>query len=151
MAHVVTAAAPPRQGGRWRWIGSAAYVAGLAALTLAPVGWSLNRLTVRLYVFFKYDVPIAPTRALPENYGDLLNVLMYVPLAALLAGTRLRWWGALLLCVAGSIGTELVQSSVGREPEVRDVVANSAGALLGVALNEVLRRARRRAAGRGTR
>jgi len=137
-------------GDRWRWVALGGYAAALAGLTLAPIGWRLNRLTVRLYVLFRYDVPVAPGWAGPEQYGDLLNVLLYVPPAFLLAGTRLRWWGALLVCVAVSVATELTQELVGRQGEVGDVVCNATGAVVGVLLAGLLRRrARRRpAAGR---
>lgn len=130
----------------------AAYVVVLAFLALAPIGWQLNRLTVRLYVFFKYDVPIAPW-ALPEQYGDLLNALLFVPAGALLACTRLRWWGAAIVCVTVSGSVELLQLAVGRDATIRDVVANGVGGLIGALASELAqraRRARRRGGGPGT-
>ena len=66
----------------------AAYVLLLVLVVTGPWGWTLNRLTVRLYTFFRYDVPLAPDWALPEHYGYLLNVVLFVPLGVLLVGRR---------------------------------------------------------------
>lgn len=119
------------------------YVGLMAFVTLTPVGWVINRVTVRLYVFFAYDVPVAPG-ALPEDYGRLLNVLFYVPAGFLLATTRLRWWGATVACVAASALCELVQPVFGRDSTVDDVVLNGLGGFLGALLALVItwRRAR---------
>ncbi|WP_405216952.1 VanZ family protein [Agrococcus sp. Ld7] len=87
----------------------------------------------------------------------LANVAMFVPLALLLTfllGAR-RWWIALSLCVATTIGIELVQHVLlpGRVASVKDVVANTAGALIGVVLavacEALMRASRRRSAQRG--
>jgi len=83
----------------------------------------------------------------------LANVAMFVPLALLLTfvlGAR-RWWIAVALCVALSVGVELAQLALlpGRVASARDVVANGVGALFGVglaaAIEGVVRSARRRA------
>ena len=55
---------------------AAAYVTGLVVLVASPWGWELNRLTVRLYDFFRNDWSVAPRWMLPEHYGVLLNVLV---------------------------------------------------------------------------
>lgn len=64
----------------------------------------------------------------------IANVAMFVPLALLLTfalGAR-RWWIAVALCVALSLGVELFQHSMpGRVATVRDVLANGIGAALG--------------------
>jgi hypothetical protein len=67
----------------------AAYLLVLALLVTGPWGWALNRLTVRLYVFFREDWPVAPGWALPEHYGHLLNVVLFVPVVANGLGTLL--------------------------------------------------------------
>ena len=64
------------------------------------------------------------------------NVLLFVPLgflAALLLPAR-RWWLALLLCMALTLGAEVFQELFlpRRQGTIQDVVNNSAGALLGV-------------------
>lgn len=78
----------------------------------------------------------------------LTNVAMFVPLALLLVfalGAR-RWWIALGLCLAATVGIELVQHVMlpGRVASVKDVVANGIGAgigvLLAVAIEAIVRR-----------
>lgn len=67
----------------------------------------------------------------------LANVAMFVPLALLLTfvlGAR-RWWLALALCLAVTVGIEATQHFMpGRVASMRDIVANGAGAAIGVAL-----------------
>ncbi|CAN5149610.1 hypothetical protein BH11ACT4_BH11ACT4_06220 [soil metagenome] len=74
------------------------------------------------------------------------NILMFVPLGvlvALLVARRLRW----ILFVVGtafSTAIELTQTVIpGRVPDVRDVMANSAGFLLGAAIVLALRQGRK--------
>lgn len=121
---------------------AAAYVVALAVLVGGPWGWALNRLTVRLYVLFRYDVPIAPGWALPEHYGVLLNVVLFVPVGALLVVVLgRRWWWATLAAAALSGAIELVQLVfLAREASWGDVVANTAGALVGALVSDLLRR-----------
>jgi glycopeptide antibiotics resistance protein len=71
------------------------------------------------------------------------NILMFVPLgifAALLL-PRKAWWLLLLMGTAFSVGIEMFQAYFlpGRFPEVRDVVANSTGFLIGAAMSVALR------------
>lgn len=77
----------------------------------------------------------------------LANVAMFVPLAVLLTfvmGAR-RWWIVLGLCVVATVGVELTQHFMpGRVASVRDIMANSLGAVLGVVLAAVLERIVRR-------
>lgn len=88
----------------------------------------------------------------------LANVAMLVPIALLLTfvlGAR-RWWIAVALCAAASLGVELVQYSMpGRVASVLDVVANSLGALIGALLAAVIEvvvvRARRSSTRRSSR
>lgn len=117
-------------------VAGSAYVLGVVVLVAGPWGWALNRLTVRLYTLFRYDVPIAPGWALPEHYGYLLNVLLFVPLgAALVVVTRRPWWWATGIATVASAAIEVVQWLwLDREGSWRDVVANGLGALLGAAL-----------------
>lgn len=67
----------------------------------------------------------------------LANVAMLVPVALLLTfllGAR-RWWVAVAICAAASLGVELVQHFMpGRIASVLDVVANGLGALFGAAI-----------------
>ena len=125
----------------------AAYVLVLALLVTGPWGWVLNRLTVRLYTFFRYDWPVAPDGALPEHYGYLLNVLLFVPLGALLVVVlRWPWWWVTGAGVLASTVIEVVQWRwLDRQGDWRDVVANGLGALVGaLAATALSPRARRR-------
>ena len=119
-----------------------AYVAGLVVLVSRPWGWELNRLTVRLYVFFRNDVPLAPDWVRPEHYGVLLNVLLFVPLGLLLAAATGRsWWLVTLVCLLGSVAIELTQARwLERDGDWTDVVANTLGGLVGALAISLLRR-----------
>jgi glycopeptide antibiotics resistance protein len=71
------------------------------------------------------------------------NILMFVPLglfAALLL-PRKGWWLLLIMGTAFSVAIELFQQTFlpGRFPEVRDVVSNSTGFLIGAAMSVALR------------
>jgi len=132
---------------------AASYALALAVLVLGPWGWALNRLTVALYVQFRYDWPIAPDWAAPEDYGVLLNVLLFVPLgalAALLIG-RPWWWVTAAAALASGL-VELAQWQwLAREGSWTDVVANTLGALVGaVAVSLLARRGSRRAGRSGS-
>jgi glycopeptide antibiotics resistance protein len=125
-----------------------AYAVALVMLVVAPWGWALNRLTVALYVQFRYDWPLAPDAAVPEHYGMLLNVLLFVPLGvlgALLTGRA--WWWVTLAGALGSVMVELAQRQwLERDASAADVVANTLGALVGaVAVSLLARRGSRRA------
>ncbi len=128
----------------------AAYVVVLAVLVVGPWGWTLNRMTVALYVRFRYDWPIAPDWALPEHYGLLLNVVLFVPLAALLAlVTGRAWWWVTAVAALGSAVIELTQWAwLAREGGWPDVVANTLGALIGAGAVSLLARRGSRRAGR---
>jgi VanZ like family len=122
-------------------------VLAVAGIALAPYSWRLNRITVHLYVFFRTDVPIAPSWVTPEDYGNLLNVLLFVPIGLLLAwwlGSRWAW--ALPVAAALSVSIELVQRvpAVARESSLADVACNVTGACVGVVLVAVGRVVRRR-------
>lgn len=123
----------PTEGRRLLVAAVVAYGAVLALLVLGPWGWALNRFTVRLYVLFRTDVPIAPDGALPEHYGLLLNVLLFVPLGALgVALSRWSWWRVTGLAALASTAIELVQWGwLEREATWQDIAANAVGALVG--------------------
>lgn len=128
----------------------AAYVVALVMLVVAPWGWALNRLTVAIYVQLRYDWQIAPDWAGPEDYGVLLNVVLFVPLAALVALLTARaWWWVVLGAALGSGAIELAQRQwLEREGSWADVVANTLGALVGAASVSLLARRGSRPAGR---
>lgn len=127
---------------------TAVYVVALVVLVTGPWGGPLNRLTVDLYVQFRYDWPIAPEWAGPEHYGWLLNVVLFIPLAALVAiVTRAPWrWVTVDAALASGL-VELAQWAwLAREGGWADVVANTLGALIGsVAVSLLVRPGWRRA------
>ncbi|WP_242532917.1 VanZ family protein [Nocardioides sp. S5] len=135
-------------------VASVAYAVGLGVLVAGPWGEDLNDLTVRCYTFFRYDWPIAPGWALPHHYGVLLNMVLFVPVGALLVTLlRWKWWAAVLVAGLCSAAIEVVQAQwlLERIGSVDDVVANTVGAALGAfgALALTLRRRHRsRRAGR---
>ena len=78
------------------------------------------------------------------------NVLLFVPVALLFAAAAPRLSGVRvwLVCTATSAAVEVAQLVLpGRQPTVRDVVLNSAGAAIGVLLHHVLSRRRHRLTG----
>jgi len=123
------------------------YVVGLAVIVTAPFGWALNRLTVALYVQFRYDWPIAPDWAGPDDYGFLLNILLFVPWGALaVLTTRQPWWLATLAAALASTVIEVSQwLFLARSGDAYDVVANTIGALIGVGVSLLARPGWRRA------
>ena len=131
-------------------VASVVYAAGLGVLVAGPWGRDLNDLTVRCYTFFRYDWPIAPLWVVPEHYGVLLNVLLFVPVGALLAALLGgRWWAAVLVAGLCSAAIEAVQSRwLERIGSVDDLVANTLGTALGALALTLRRRRRSRRAGR---
>jgi glycopeptide antibiotics resistance protein len=87
----------------------------------------------------------------PVTIEMAANVLLFVPVALFLAGAvpRLPGVAVWLICTAASAGVETAQLILpGREPTVRDVVLNSAGAAIGVLVHALLSRGRSRHLGR---
>jgi glycopeptide antibiotics resistance protein len=90
-----------------------------------------------------------------ERAEFLANVALFVPVGLfllLLVGTRF-WWVAAGLAFVMTSAIETAQRSIpGRVPDERDLLANTVGALIGIALGLVLtlpatlRRQRRRSA-----
>jgi glycopeptide antibiotics resistance protein len=80
--------------------------------------------------------------ALPEHYGVLLNVVLFVPLGAFLVLiTGRAWWWVTLLAAAGSGAIEIVQGLwLAREATWSDVLANTLGACVGAVLVSLLAR-----------
>lgn len=129
---------------------AAVYALGLAVLVSGPWGWALNRLTVALYVRFRYTWPVAPDWVTPEDWGTLLNVVLFVPLGALVVLlARWPWWWATGAAALVSGVVELVQWQwLAREGTWLDVAANALGAAVGALAVSPLARRRSRPAGR---
>jgi VanZ family protein len=124
------------------------YVALIALVTLTPD--SVDR---GVHPFLMRGVLFLQFHGLPwfrySMIEEAANVALFVPLGMLgiLALGLRRWWRVVLTGTALSGSVELVQSAFlpGRVASVTDVVANGAGALVGVALCALLAaRTRRR-------
>lgn len=113
-------------------------VAFMAAVTMLPIGWQLNRFVVWIY----YDglkLYATPFRGVSlETLAAFLNVILTVPLGlfAKLALPRVPWWVIGLGVLVLSAGIELAQWQLplGREGTVSDVVTNTIGGALGAVL-----------------
>lgn len=111
-------------------------LAGIVALTLAPrtIAWPARTLLLDALA----HLPARWTEVLLGGGPDLaLNIAFYVPLGMALAMLLpLRWSPAsVLVGAAVSLGVETAQSVIpGRVPDAGDVLANTAGALVGTIL-----------------
>lgn len=104
-----------------------------SVVLLSEDGWGINRANV--WVWVRVTGPLRLERVItPEVFSVLANVALFVPyFAALAVLVPRRWW--ILVGALASVAVELHQSTLpGREASVSDVLANSAGALFGVAL-----------------
>jgi glycopeptide antibiotics resistance protein len=109
---------------------------GLAILLIAVV-----TLTPRAeYTAPRFDWRLTSN---PRDLAEaLLNVVLFLPFGAALRWLRLRLPWAILLGFLLSLAVELLQRFVipGREGELQDLVANTAGAFLGWLLARTLHR-----------
>ena len=113
----------------------AVYLAAVAAVTLGPAPADDGTLGV-----VRSAVAWLAARGLPVTYPGVeavANVVMFVPfgvLVGLLVGLR-RWWAVVLLGLATSAAIETVQRVLpDRFSTVQDVVMNTLGAAVGVAV-----------------
>ena len=111
------------------------YLAAVAAVTLTPGRSHTGSLGVVRTVLRWLDERGVPLRF--EVVEPLANVAMFVPfgvLVGLLLGLR-RWWAVVLLGLATSATIETVQRVLpDRFSTVQDVVMNTLGAAVGVAV-----------------
>jgi len=117
----------------------ALYPIGAGALLLTADGWAVNRANVQVW---SAVTAVTGGRGVitPEVFAVLANVALFVPLLAALAVLVPRWWWV-LPASALSIGVELYQLGLGtRQADVLDVLANTAGAVLGVWLGRAIHR-----------
>lgn len=115
---------------------SAAYLGWLLVLVLTPISPVLNRLTVRLYTIWVYDLRL-PGDVLPEDFGYLLNVLLFIPIGMIMVlVVRRSWLASTLVAVVVSMAIELVQlvPFLHRDATVSDVVTNGLGGLIGAGI-----------------
>ncbi|SFK18557.1 VanZ family protein [Cellulomonas sp. KH9] len=111
------------------------YLAAVGAVTLTPGRTHDGSLGVVRTVLAWLDERGVPLRF--EVVEPLANVVMFVPfgvLVGLLVGLR-RWWAVVLLGLATSAAIETVQRVLpDRFSTVQDVVMNTLGAAVGVAV-----------------
>lgn len=89
------------------------------------------------------------------RYGHVeaaANVALFIPLGFLLAGATRRWWVGVLGGFALSAAVESLQFALlaSRQASLRDLIANTLGALLGAGLAGILLAASRRRGARST-
>lgn len=115
------------------------YPLGAGALLLTSDGWSVNRLNVRIWYAVTGAVGLRE-QVTPEMFAALANVALFVPFFAALAVLVPTWWW--VAAGAGlSIAVELYQGEIGtREQDLVDILANTAGAAVGVGLGLLVRR-----------
>ena len=115
---------------------SALYLALLASLTIGPQPATVGGTLVALGDWFAgWQVTAWLTFAVLEFVS---NVVLFLPLGLLWVawtGTR-RWWLAALvgLALSGAIEATQALALPDRYPDVRDLIANTAGAVLGGAV-----------------
>lgn len=131
--------ATPAHIRRISWPLLALSLLGVAALTLLPIGWQLNRFVVWLYYsgLQLWRFPVLRHISM-ETLADLLNVALMVPigLASALALPKNRWWHIGLGTLILSSSVEAMQAilPLGREASVIDVLTNTAGGVIGARL-----------------
>lgn len=115
------------------------YPLAAGALLLTSDGWAVNRLNVRVWYAVTGAVGLRE-QITPEMFAALANVALFVPFFAALAVLVPTWWW--VAAGAGlSIAVELYQGEIGtREQDLVDILANTAGAAVGVGLGLLLRR-----------
>lgn len=126
----------------WLAAASCVYAVGVWWMTLRPsiydaeVGGILGRL---LHLLRGSPLTAWITFDVVESAA---NVAMFVPLGLLVVAWRGRWWLGILIGFAASSAIELAQLFFlpTRVADVRDVVANTVGAAIGVGLAALLAR-----------
>ena len=115
------------------------YPIAAGTLLLTSNGWAVNRANVQVWMLVTGLLGVREQIS-PEDFAALANVALFVPFFAALSVLRPTWWWVLL--GAGiSTAVELYQGSLGsRLQDPWDILANTLGAALGVALGLGLRR-----------
>lgn len=118
-----------------------AYLGFVAWLTLTPGSAAPTQSDLVLRVLARLQGYDELSWLTYDRAEFLANVALFVPVGLfllLLFGTRL-WWIAAAGAFAMTAAIETAQRSIpGRVPDERDLVANTAGALIGILLGVVL-------------
>lgn len=132
---MTTASASTRPGRGLVFAITAAYLGFIAWLTLGP---QPTNPTSRGFFDAVIDFVNRYAPSLNFNYNDLQflgNIAIFVPIGFLFVAIvgRRRWWLAVLIGVAMTLAIEGTQEFLPtRVPDVQDLIANSAGAAIGV-------------------
>lgn len=125
----------------WGYAVLAGYLVGLAILVMWPEGSTVTRANMLVAGAFRRLG--APDWMSPAFWEVVNNVLVCVPAGALamVLWPRSRGWSWILLAATLSLCVELVQWRYlpSRTPSVLDILANTAGAGVGVAIGAQLR------------
>ncbi|SDC08582.1 VanZ family protein [Nocardioides lianchengensis] len=118
-----------------------AYLGFVAWLTLTPASSAPTSSDLVLRVLARLQRYDELTWLTYDRAEFLANVALFVPVGLfllLLVGTRF-WWVAAGLAFAMTSAIETAQRSIpGRVPDERDLLANTAGALVGIVVGVVL-------------
>ncbi len=117
------------------------YTLVLLAITIGPVGQRLEGSEAPLGVL-SLDRWLEPSTWDGMAYEFVFNVVLFVPwglLALWVVGDRL-WWLVGVMGVGLTLAIEITQIPLPRISDPRDLVANSAGVLIGVVLGLLVRR-----------
>ena len=133
------------------------YCAGMAALTLTPPNlWFVLEVGLRWGLWpepewwarllgqggFDFEPALASLLLGRESFRgwsdviDVCNILLFVPMGFLppLLWRKLASWRGFALGVGISLGIELLQPIIGRSCDIDDLLANAAGAAIGLGL-----------------
>ena len=128
---------------RWAIGGLALYSVAVAAVLLLPVSYS--GIVNAMGDWLRYDLGIGWFGSGWIEFGA--NILMFVPLGFLLTLLFRRPWVGVALALALSAAAEVAQIAIpSRQPTIRDILANAAGAALGAGIAWLLVLRRERAA-----
>jgi len=128
--------APDRRRRRALW-GLVAYGVVAAVVLVSPV--SPAAIIAAVGGFVRDDLGIA---WFGQGWIEFVaNILLFLPLGALLTVMWAKPWWSLLVAVALSVAAELVQLLLpARFPSLRDIVANAVGAAIGVLIGWLILR-----------
>jgi len=121
----------------WVIAGLAVYAAAVVAVLVLPVSYSSIVNAIGEWLHSSVGLTGFGTGWIEFT----ANVLMFAPLGFLLTLLFGRPWVGILLALALSVMAELVQIVIpSRQPSLRDILANAAGAAVGAAVAMLLRR-----------
>lgn len=121
------------------WL-TAGYLAFVVYITLGPVPWRTEPNEAPSGFLTPEAWLRAETWTTGSTFEILANVALFVPVGVLfrLLMRGLPWWPPLLLAIALTVGIEFLQVPLERVSDPRDLVANTAGAVTGVLVGQLM-------------